>query len=105
MTKIYHDNENFQKVIFDWGILQPDLGVQRVVSILGCAILCSQKCLTVSVLPDLSLFICQMNKRKGTCMEKEEAVRYPASRMYQKKVRIFVGIGILSTQVTGKFIF
>jgi hypothetical protein len=39
MIKMFHThyNEYFKKVIFDWGILEPDLGHQEVISLLTCA--------------------------------------------------------------------
>jgi hypothetical protein len=77
----------YKNVIFDWGILEPDLGYQYVLSVFACAILCLQKkCSTFNVVSDIRLPVCQMASKKGTCMEKEDAFRQPGSRMYQKRV-------------------
>jgi hypothetical protein len=86
----------FEKVIFDWSILQPDLGLQLTTSIFVCAILCMQRsCATFNAQrtpfmkndsSEVNLGRCQMSKTKGTCMEKEEVYHHPGSRMYQLKV-------------------
>jgi hypothetical protein len=77
----------FRKVVSNWGILRPELGYQAVKSILSCAILCANlKCSTLNILPDEEGFICQMNKKKGSCMEKKEVFGNPGSRMFQRKV-------------------
>jgi hypothetical protein len=73
--------------VLDWSIIKPDLGFQYVQSYLACAILCWQeKCITINIMPDDSVYGCQMSMKKGSCMEKEEAFEYPGSRMFQKKV-------------------
>jgi hypothetical protein len=80
-------NAYFKEAVWNWGIIQPDLGCQAVNSILSCAILCANyKCSTFNFLPDEEHFICQMNKKKATCMEKQEVFGYPGSRMFQRKV-------------------
>jgi hypothetical protein len=84
-----HHNEYFKMIIYDWGILYTDLGRTYLISLLACAVLCGQlKCSTFVVLPEVALFICQMSKKKGTCMEKEEAFGHNGARMYQKTVKI-----------------
>ncbi|XP_064637295.1 uncharacterized protein LOC135493702 [Lineus longissimus] len=78
----------FVNVIIDWYILKPDLRSQSVNSVLVCAFMChQQKCTTFNVLLDDNHIICQMSKRKGTCMEKTDASPYPGFRMYQVKDR------------------
>ncbi|XP_064637234.1 uncharacterized protein LOC135493670 [Lineus longissimus] len=76
----------FVNVIIDWYILKPDLRSQSVKSVLVCAFVChQQKCTTFNVLLDDNHIICQMSKRKGTCMEKTDASPYPGFRMFQVK--------------------
>jgi hypothetical protein len=85
------NNNVFKDVVSNWGILQPELGSQAVNSILSCAVLCANlKCSTLNLLPDEEFFICQMNKKKASCMEKQEVFGYPGSRMFQKKVIAYV---------------
>jgi hypothetical protein len=77
----------FEKVTFEWSILRPDMGYQYVTSVFACALLCQQRKLSTFVaLPDEVLMVCQLNKKKGRCMEKEEAMANTGSRMYQQKV-------------------
>jgi hypothetical protein len=77
----------FRDVVSNWVIIRPELGYQAVNSILSCALLCTTlKCSTLNVLPDDEHFICQMNNKKATCMEKEEVFGYPGCRMFQRKV-------------------
>ncbi|XP_064626911.1 uncharacterized protein LOC135487286 isoform X2 [Lineus longissimus] len=77
----------FEHLVKNWAILEPDIGCQDIVSFLACAILCSQQsCTTMNLLPMDSVLICQMSKRKGTCMEKEEAFVNQGAHMYQRKV-------------------
>jgi hypothetical protein len=77
----------FKEVVSNWAILHPELGDQSVISILSCAILCANlKCSTFNFQPDEEHFICKMNKKKASCMEKQEVSGYPGSRMFQIKV-------------------
>ncbi|XP_064646907.1 uncharacterized protein LOC135499854 isoform X1 [Lineus longissimus] len=75
------------KVVNDIAILHPDIGSRDVISLLACAIMCIKpNCSTINVLEDDERFVCQMSKKKGTCMEKEEEVcAYPSARMYERK--------------------
>jgi hypothetical protein len=86
MERIY-SYDNYLRVIFDWSILNPDL-FQPAISVMICAVYCHQlrSCLTFGVMMKDAKNICQMSKRKATCMEKRDAFRYPGSRIYQKKV-------------------
>jgi hypothetical protein len=79
-------NSKFEKVIFDWAILNPDQYFP-VISLLACAIHCQRqrKCITFVILSDKAVD-CQISKKKGSCMEKEEAITSSGSRMYEKKV-------------------
>jgi hypothetical protein len=82
-------NACFKNVVANWCISEPDKGFQVVASVLACAFLCSQQdCTTVDVLPEVVGIICQLSKRKATCMEKKEVFRCPGSRIYQRKVNI-----------------
>jgi hypothetical protein len=82
---------NFEKVVLDWGILEPDMVFDNITSALACAVLCGRlKWTTFNVLTRSGHFVCQMSKRKGSCMERSEAFVNPGSRMYQNKVKVFV---------------
>jgi hypothetical protein len=71
----------FKEVVSNWGILRPDLWYQVANSIFSCAIFCANlKCST------FYHFICQLSKKKGLCMEKQEVFGNPGSRMFQRKV-------------------
>jgi hypothetical protein len=86
MASITHQ-EIFEKFVSDWSILNPDLCFQRVISVLACAILCCQKkCLAINILPNDVYYLCQLSKKKGSSMEKNEAFTFPGTRMYQRKV-------------------
>jgi hypothetical protein len=79
----------FEQVMLSWAFSNPDLGLQGISSVLACTVLCSQlECATVNVQPEHAGASCQMSKKKGTCMEKEETYRSPGSRMYQRKVTV-----------------
>ncbi|XP_064632905.1 uncharacterized protein LOC135491150 [Lineus longissimus] len=85
---IFSHEDYFAKVVFGWTIKEPDLGSDVVSSLLACVVLCQhlKNCTTVSIFPDHAASLgCQMSKRKGTCMEKEEAVSHPGAKTYQRK--------------------
>jgi hypothetical protein len=80
-------NDNFKSIVSDWRILEPDIDSQDIISVLACAILCCHlKCSTVVIVPMATSLMCQMSTKKGSCMEKKEAIGHPGSQMYQKKV-------------------
>jgi hypothetical protein len=81
-----YSHEYFERVVFDWSIKNPDLGYQNVVSVVACAMMCINKCSTIVALSDEEILTCLLSRRKGSCMEKDEALPYPGARMYQKKV-------------------
>jgi hypothetical protein len=86
MTRVFV-SEYFQKVILNWAIAKPGVVYDDVVSLLACAILCHKHdCQTINILPDITLSICQLNQKKGTCMQKEEVFELSGSRMYEHKV-------------------
>ncbi|XP_064652271.1 uncharacterized protein LOC135502970 [Lineus longissimus] len=75
----------FESVAFNWALSLPDFSDQHTTSILACAVLCSQLiCSTVNMLEDEKR-VCQLSKKKGKCMERDEAFRHASARMYQKK--------------------
>ena len=95
---------SFKKVVFNWVILRPELGCQPVDSILMCAVLCANlKCTTMNFLQNEQPFICQMNKKKASCMTKREVFREPGSRMFQKKVIRTFGIWSRPEHVLARF--
>jgi hypothetical protein len=83
----------FEKVLLSRAILDPDRGQLDVISLLACAIFCNrQGCSTINVLLDDTQPVCQMSKKKASCMETKETVVNPGSRMYQTKVSCFYNI-------------
>jgi hypothetical protein len=80
-----------ESFVLDWSILKPELGFQYVKSYLACAIMCWQeKCGAINIFPDDTIYGCQMSKRKGRCMEREEVFEHTGSRMFQKKVILII---------------
>jgi hypothetical protein len=73
--------------VFNWGFLLSDASDENVSSIFACAFLCSQLkyWTTLSFLPEAVNFVCQMSKKKVSCMEKKEAIYLASAEMYQKK--------------------
>ena len=71
-------------------IAHPDLGSVVFFLSLECLIFCLQSggCTTVNICQSEIGIVCQLSKRKGTCLEKEEVSARRGCSLYQRKVRM-----------------
>jgi len=84
-----HVMMTFKFVVEDKCVSQPDLGNNLTsVSLIECATLCllRQGCLMWNLWPQDNTNICQLSKKKGTCMEQEEVFSEEGCHMFEKKV-------------------
>jgi hypothetical protein len=78
----------YTRIADDAELIHPDSGNVKVTMILECALLCIlSSCTTVNICQDGARYRCQLSRKKGVCMEKEEAKTGMGCRLFQKKVR------------------
>ena len=79
---------SFERLLTDKAMIKPDLWTMVIASSIECATICLlvPECSTMNMVPLVDGYNCQLSRKWGACMEKEEAYTNPGCSMYQKKV-------------------
>jgi hypothetical protein len=79
----------YRRIADDKELNHPDSGNVKVTLLLECAFVCllSRSCTTVNICRNGARYTCQLSRKKGMCMEKEEAKTGTGCRLFQQKVR------------------
>jgi hypothetical protein len=78
----------FEMLVENQWIRQPDSGITKESSHLGCVMACFywRECTTVNVLRERGVYVCQISRKKAVCMEKTEVKPRNGAHMFQVTV-------------------